>query len=85
MCVFTNRRWVWRASRAITSSRGATSQSSHGDSSRSGAGSAGSWNTSIAQIIWAHVVPLFERVLITRSPARNGKPSQRALSSSSDR
>jgi hypothetical protein len=38
-----------------------------------------------AQIICIQVVPLFDRVLITMSPARNGKPTQRVLSSSSDR
>ena len=33
----------------------------------------------------AQVVPVLDRVLITMSPSRKGKPSQRALSSSSDR
>ncbi|MFG1882821.1 hypothetical protein [Micromonospora sp. NPDC049102] len=42
-------------------------------------------STSSAQIICIQVVPLLERVLITMSPARNGKPTQRALSSSSER
>ena len=79
------RRWVWAASRARTSARGAISQSSHGESSASGAGSSGVWKTSSAQIIWSHVVPLFDRVLITMSPGRNANPTQRALSSSADR
>ena len=59
--------------------------SSHGDSCGSGAGSAGSsgvWKISSAQIICIQVVPLLERVLMTMSPSRNRKLSQRALSSS---
>jgi len=82
--VLMNRRWPWAASRANRLSRSWTSQSSHGESYASGAGSSGSWNTSRAQIICIHVVPLLERVLITMSPTRKGKPSQRALSSSGD-
>ena len=42
----------------------------------------GVWNTSSAQIICTHVVPLFERVLMTMSPSRYSKSSQRPLSSS---
>jgi len=30
-------------------------------------------------------VPLFDRVLITMSPGRNGKPAHRPLSSSAER
>jgi hypothetical protein len=36
-------------------------------------------------IICTHLVPVLDRVLITMSPSRNGKPIQRALSSSSER
>jgi hypothetical protein len=61
------------------------SQSSHGDSSVSGAGRSGDWKTSRAQIICIHVVPLLDRVLMTMSPGRNRKPAHRALSSSADR
>ena len=43
------------------------------------------WNTSRAQIICIHVVPLLERVLMTMSPSRNGKRVHRPLSSSGDR
>jgi hypothetical protein len=82
--VLMKRRWSWAARSARTSPIGRTSQSSHGDSSGSGAGRSGVWNTSRAQIICIHVVPLFERVLITMSPSRKAKPSQRALSSSAD-
>ncbi len=60
------------------------SQSSQGDSVPSGAGSSGVWKTSSAQIICIHVVPLFDRVLMTMSPGRKANPSHRALSSSSD-
>jgi hypothetical protein len=42
-------------------------------------------NTSRAQIICVQVVPLFSGVLITTSPSRNAKPSQRALSWNNDR
>ena len=38
-----------------------------------------------AQIICTQVVPLLERVLMTMSPDRNGKPIHRALSSSFER
>jgi hypothetical protein len=41
--------------------------------------------TSSAQIICIQVVPLFDRVLITRSPGRNANLAHRALSSSDDR
>jgi hypothetical protein len=47
-------------------------------------GRSASWKTRRAQIICAHVVPLLERVLITMSPDRKGKPDQRPLSSSGD-
>src|SRR5215469_4627910 len=39
---------------------------------------------SSAQIICTQVVPVLDRVLITMSPLRNGKPCQRALSSSAE-
>jgi len=64
---------------------GGDQQSSHGDSSDICAGRFEVWKTSSAQIICIHVVPLLDRVLITMSPCRNGKPSQRALSSSAER
>jgi hypothetical protein len=80
-----NRRCRCAASRARTSSIGAVSQSSQGESRVSGAGRSGVWNTSSAQIICIQVVPLFERVLITMSPGRNAKPDHRALSSSWER
>jgi hypothetical protein len=80
-----NRRCSCAARRAYTSSRGTINQSSHGDDSASGAGRSGVRRISKAQIICIHVVPLFERVLMTMSPSRNGKSSQRALSSSSER
>lgn len=80
-----NRRCGWAANRRYTSSFGSTSQSSHGDSWVNGAGSSGVRSTSRAQIICIQVVPLLDRVLITMSPSRNGKPVQRPLSSSSDR
>ena len=83
--VLITRRCGCAASRATTSSRGSTSQSSHGDSSISGRGSSGVRRMSSRQIICTQVVPLFDRVLTTTSPARNGKPSHRALSSSGDR
>ena len=38
---------------------GVPSQSSHGEISPKGAGRSAVWNTSSAQIIWTHVVPLF--------------------------
>ncbi len=85
VCVLMNRRWRWAASRAYASSFGVISQSSHGDSSGSGRGRSGVWNTSSAAIICSHVVPLFDRVLITMSPSRNGNPSHRPLSSSAER
>ena len=65
--------------------RGATRWSSQGERCRSGAGSSGRWKISRAQIICSQVVPVRRRVLITMSPARNVKPSQRALSSSWER
>jgi len=79
-----NRRCVCAASRSRTVSSGITSQSSQGDRWASGAGGLGVWKTSRAQIICIHVERLFERVLMTMSPSRNGKPSQRALSSSDE-
>jgi len=39
---------------------------------------------SSAQIICTHVVPVLDRVLITMSSSRYGKPIHRALSSSCD-
>ena len=66
-------------------SRGVPSQSSQGDSRASGSGQLGRWKMSRAQIIWTQVVPLFERVLMTMSPSRKGKPIQRPLSSSGER
>jgi hypothetical protein len=76
-----NRRCVCAASRSRTVSSGITSQSSQGDRWASGAGGLGVCR---AQIICIHVERLFERVLMTMSPSRNGKPSQRALSSSDE-
>jgi hypothetical protein len=49
-----------------------------------GAGSRGCWKISSAQIICTHVVPVLDRVLITMSSSRYGKPIHRALSSSCD-
>ena len=83
--VLMNRRCCCASSAARTCSRGVTSQSSHGDSSASEPGGSVRWNTSSAQIICSQVVPLLERVLMTMSPVRKGKPIQRALSSSSER
>jgi hypothetical protein len=83
--VLMNRRCSCAASCAYTSSRGATNQSSHGDSSPSGRGTSGVWKINRAQIICIHVVPLFDLVVITMSPSRNGKPRHRPLSSSGDR
>lgn len=85
VCVLTNRRCGWAASCAKTSSRGVISQSSQGESCGSGAGRSAVRKISRAQIICIQVVPLLDRVLITMSPSRNGNPSQRPLSSSSDR
>jgi hypothetical protein len=82
VCDLMMRRCGWAASRANSSSRGTVCHSSQGDSSPSGAGSRGVWNTSSAQIICIQVVPLLDRVLITMSPSRNGNPDHRALSSS---
>ncbi len=42
------------------------------------------WKTRSAQIICIQVVPLLDRVLMTMSPCRKGKSSQRPLSSSFD-
>ena len=84
VCVFTNRRCRCASSRATTSATGSTVWSTHGESCGSGAGSSGDWKTSSAQTICIQVVPLFDRVEMTMSPSRNGKPSQRALSSSSE-
>ncbi len=83
--VLTNRRWPWTSSLATTSSRGSPTQSSHGDRSDSGAGRSASRNTSRAQIICTHVVPCFDRVLMTMSLSRNGNPTHRPLSSSEER
>ena len=58
--------------------------SSHGDSTSSGWSKVGVWKISSAQIICVHVVPHFGGVLMTMSSGRNAKPSQRALSKSSD-
>jgi hypothetical protein len=65
-----NRRCCCASSCADSSSRGVTSQSSHGDSWDSGAGRSGVWKISKAQIICTQVVPLLERVLTTMSPGR---------------
>lgn len=59
--------------------------SNHGDSSLSGAGSAGPSKINIAHNIWVHVVPHFDGVLITMSEGLNSKPSHLALSLMSDR
>src|SRR6476660_786867 len=78
------RRCVWASSRATTSSRGSTVQSSHGERSAIGAGRSGVPKTSSATMLCIHVVPCFVRVLITTSPSRSAKPSHRPLSSSDD-
>jgi hypothetical protein len=52
----------------------------HGETLVSGFSRSGVWNTSSAQICCIQVVPHFGGVLITMSPGRNAKPSQRALS-----
>ena len=80
-----NRRLVRPSRSAKSSSFGSTSQSSHGDSSPSGRGRSGESKISSAQIIWTHVVPDFDRALMTMSSARKSKSSQRALSSSPER
>ena len=85
VCVLTNRRCRCASSRANTSSTGSTRWSTHGDNVVNGAGRSGVPRTSSAQIICIHVVPDFERVEMTMSPSRNGKPDQRVLSSSDDR
>src|SRR6516162_9990913 len=59
--------------------------SSQGDSSVKGRGRLASPKISNAQIICIQVVPHFDGVEITMSPARNSKPSQRLLSASHDR
>ena len=84
VCVSTTRRPGCASSRANRSSSAIVSQSTHGDSSPSGAGSVAVPCTSIRQICCIQVVPLLDRVLTTTSPARNGKRLQRSLSSSSE-
>ena len=85
VCVFTNRRWGCAASRSNNVAAGVPSQSIQGDICASGSGKSDDWKTSNAQIICIQVVPLFDRVLITMSPGRKSKSSQRPLSSSGDR
>ncbi len=82
--VFMNRRCRWASSRAKIASFGWISLSSHGEYQPTGLSSSGVWKMSSAQIICTHVVPVLDRVLITMSPSRNGKPSHRALSSSGE-
>ena len=62
----------------------AVSMSSHGEMRSSGCSKVVVWNTSSAQIICIHVVPHFGGVQMTMSPGRNSKPSQRALSETSE-
>src|SRR5262249_9778823 len=59
--------------------------SSQGESCSKGSGNTGPSKITSAHSIWVHVVPHFFGVLITMSPDRNSNPSQRALSSTSDR
>ena len=68
----------------MTWSNGAVVRSNHGESSGNGRGNRSLWKTRSAQIICIHVVPLFERVLMTMSPDRKGNPVHRQLSSSGD-
>ena len=63
---------------------GIVSQSTHGDSSPSGAGRDGVPCTRTRHTCCIQVVPLLDRVLTTTSPVRNGKRRQRSLSSSSE-
>ena len=66
------------------SSFGLVSLSSQGEYQPTGAASSGVWKMSSAQIICTQVVPVLDRVLMTMSPSRNGKPSHLALSSSGE-
>jgi len=79
------RRCRWAASWSYTCCCPVVSQSSQGDSRASGAGRSAVWKISRAQIICIQVVPLLERALMMMSPGRNGKASQRPLSSSAER
>src|SRR5437588_11310594 len=59
--------------------------SSQGESSVSRSGRSAVWKMSRAHSICIHVVPHLGGVEITMSSGRNGKPSQRALSATSER
>ncbi len=83
--VLTTRRPGWASRRENSTSSGSVSQSTHGESSPRGAGSAGEPCTNERQICCTQVVPLLERVLTTTSPSRNGNRRHRSLSSSEDR
>ena len=72
VCVFTTRRPGCASNRAKSTSSGSAIQSTHGDSSPSGAGRSSVPCTSERQICCIQVVPLFERVLMTTSPSRKG-------------
>ena len=80
-----NLRCFWAANAAKTFEMVSVWMSSQGDSSVKGRGRSASPKISSAQIICIQVVPHFEGVEITMSPARNSKSSQRLLSASGDR
>ena len=80
VCDFMKRRWVCASSVSNTVRRACVIISTHGDSFDRSSGRSSPPKTSSAQIICVHVVPHFGGVLITMSPGRNSKPSQRALS-----
>ena len=79
------RRCVWAASAAITAARGRVLMSSHGDTSSSGAGKSGPSKSKSAHSICVQVVPHFGGVLMTMSPGRKAKSSQRLLSATIER
>src|SRR5215467_8520908 len=80
-----NLRCLWAASAAKTFEMVSVWMSSQGDSSVRGRGRLASPKISSAQIICIQVVPHFDGVEITMSPARYSKPSQRLLSASHER
>lgn len=74
------RRCSWASSNASTLSSALVCMSSHGEISDNGRSNSTASRTAIAQSVCIQVVPHFGGVLMTMSSARNGKPSQRALS-----
>jgi hypothetical protein len=74
------RRWVCAARRAIISSSGWNSASSHGETVITGTGPSPRGQSRLCTMTWVQVVPHFGGVQTKMSPGRGSKRAQRRLS-----